>query len=128
MGFPSSSAGKESPAMQDTRFNSWVGKICWRREGYPLQYSWASLVAQLVKMHPQCRKPGFHPKVGKNPIPGLGSPWKRDCLPTPVFWPGEFHGLYIHGVTKSWTRLSNFPFHILSIKLNEHKHLEFKNH
>ena len=61
MGFPSSSAGKESPAMQDTRFNSWVGKICWRREGYPLQYSWASLVAQLVKMHPQCRKPGFHP-------------------------------------------------------------------
>ena len=25
-------------------FNSWVRKICWR--GYPLQYSWASLVAK----------------------------------------------------------------------------------
>ena len=28
-------------------------------------------------------------------IPGLGrSPWRRERLPTPVFWPGEFHGLY----------------------------------
>ena len=38
--------------------DSWVRKISWRRDrllqleeagGYPLQYSWASLVAQLVK-------------------------------------------------------------------------------
>ena len=28
-------------------------------------------------------------------IPGLGrSPWRRERLPTPVFWPGEFFGLY----------------------------------
>ena len=28
-------------------------------------------------------------------IPGLGRfPWRREWLPTPVFWPGEFHGLY----------------------------------
>ena len=28
-------------------------------------------------------------------IPGLqGSPGERKRLPTPVFWPGEFHGLY----------------------------------
>ena len=27
-------------------------------------------------------------------IPGLGrSPRRRDGSPTPVFWPGEFHGL-----------------------------------
>ena len=27
-------------------------------------------------------------------IPGLGrSPWRRERLPTPVFWPGESHGL-----------------------------------
>ena len=25
-----------------------------------------------------------------------------------MFWPGEFHG--VHGVTKSWTQLSNFHF------------------
>ena len=36
-------------------------------------------------------------------IPGLGRP-------TPVFWPGELHGLF-HGVAKSQTRLSNFHFH-----------------
>ena len=27
--------------------------------------------------------------------PSLGKiPWIRERLPTPVFWPGEFHGLY----------------------------------
>ena len=51
--------------------------------GYPLQNSWASLVAQLVKN----LRPGFDPWVGK-------IPWRRESLPTPVFWPGEFHELY----------------------------------
>ena len=32
--------------------------------------------------------PGFDPWVGK-------ISWRRERLPTPVFWPGEFHGLYI---------------------------------
>jgi len=28
-------------------------------------------------------------------IPELGRfPWRRERLPTPVFWPGEFQGLY----------------------------------
>ena len=28
-------------------------------------------------------------------IPATGKiPWRREQLPTPVFWPGEFHGLY----------------------------------
>ena len=30
---------------------------------------------------------GFDPWVGK-------IPWRRERLPPPVFWPGEFHGLY----------------------------------
>ena len=30
---------------------------------------------------------GFDPWVGK-------IPWRRERLPTPVFWPGEFRGLY----------------------------------
>ena len=42
---------------------------------------------------------------------GWEDPWRREWLPTPVFWPGEFHGLYIvHGVAKSRTRLSDFHF------------------
>jgi len=45
------------------------------------------LVAQVVKNLPAMGRPGFNPWVGK-------VPWRRDRLPTPVFWPGEFHGLY----------------------------------
>ena len=40
-------------------------------------------------------------------------PWRRErlLLPTPVFWPGEFHGLYIVlGVANSQTQLSDFHF------------------
>ena len=48
----------------------------------------------------QCRRPEFDPWVGK-------IPWRREQLPTPVFWPGEYHGVF-HGVVKSSTRLSNF--------------------
>ena len=39
----------------------------------------------------QCRRQvqetGFNPWVGK-------IPWRRERLPTPVFWPEEFQGLY----------------------------------
>ena len=38
------------------------------------------------KICPQCGRLGFDPWVGK-------TPWIRERLPTPVFWPGEFHGL-----------------------------------
>ena len=45
-GFPVGSPGKESACdAKDPR----VRKFPWRREGYPLQYSWAFLVTQLVK-------------------------------------------------------------------------------
>ena len=39
------------------------------------------------RIHLQCRRPGFDPWFGK-------IPWRRDWLPTPVFWPREFHRLY----------------------------------
>ena len=35
----------------------------------------------------QCKRPGFDPWAGK-------IPWRRERLPTPVFWPGKFHGLF----------------------------------
>ena len=44
-------------------------------------------MAQLVKNPPAMWEPGFDPWVGK-------IPWRRERLPTSVFWPGEFHGLY----------------------------------
>ena len=50
-------------------------------------FIWASLVAQLVKNPPATWRPGFDPWVGT-------IPWRRERLTTPVFWPGESHGLY----------------------------------
>ena len=55
--------------------------------GYPHQYSWASLVAQLVKNPPATWETLVQSL-------GLEVPLEKGRLPTPVFWPGEFHGLY----------------------------------
>ena len=57
-------------------------------------------MAQLVKNLPAV----WETWVGK-------IPWRREQLHTPVFWPGEFHGVCIvRGVAKSGTWLSNFHF------------------
>ena len=74
--------------------------------GCPLQYSWTSMVAQMVRIHLHCRRPGFDPWIGK-------IPWKREWLPTLVFLPGEIHGerdlvgYTVHGVAHSWRWLSD---------------------
>ena len=46
----------------------------------------------------------FNPWVGK-------IPWQRERLPTPVFWPGEFHELY-----SPWGRKESDTTERLSIK------------
>ena len=60
-----------------------LGRSAGEGIGHPLQCSWASLVAQLVKNPPAM----WETWVGK-------IPWRREMLPTPVFWPGEYQGLY----------------------------------
>ena len=92
-GFLRSSAGKESACNAgDPGSIPGLGRSA--REGidYPLQYSWASLVA------------GFDSWVGK-------IPWRREQL-----YPLQYSGLensmdyIIHGVRKSRTRLTDFHF------------------
>ena len=39
----------------------------------------------MVTNLPAMRRPVFNPWVGK-------IPWRREWLPTPIFFPGEFHG------------------------------------
>ena len=52
-GFPDSSVGKESACNAgDPRLIPELGRSAEEGIGYPLQYSWASLVAQLVKNPP----------------------------------------------------------------------------
>ena len=67
----------------------------------------ASLEAQLVKNPPAMWETWVRSWVGK-------IPWRRERLPTPVFWPGEFQGLYSPWGRKSRTRLINFHFHFHS--------------
>ena len=114
------------------------GEVWIKREAYMYTYSWFPGF-QLVKIWPASRRPRFNSWVRK-------SRWRRDRLPTPVFWgfpggsagkesvcsagdldsipglgrsPGEGKGYpllensldyIVHGVTNSWTRLSDFHF------------------
>ena len=55
--------------------------------GYPLQYSWASLVVQLVKNPPAMQEAWARSLGWEDPL-------EKGTATTPVFWPGEFHGLY----------------------------------
>ena len=81
-GLPGSSAGKESACNAgDPSSIAGSGRSSGEGIGYPLQYSWASLVAQTVKNPPQYGRPGLDPWVEK-------IPW-RAWQPTPVFLPGE---------------------------------------
>ena len=100
-GFPDGLAGKESACnARDPSSIPGSGRFTEEELGYPLQYSWASLVAQLIR-----NLPAFDPWVGK-------IPWRKERLPTLVFWPGDlFHGLYIPRVAKSRTQLRDFHFH-----------------
>ena len=85
-GFPRGSAGKGCTCNAgDPSSIPGLGRSAREGIGYSLQYSWASLMAQLVKKS-TCNA-GYDPWVGK-------IPWRRERLTTPVFWPGEFQGLY----------------------------------
>ena len=86
-------------------FNSWVRKIPWKRD---------RLLVPMFLGFPG----GSHGKESIFDSGDLGSiPRLRRSPPIPVLGPGEFHvqrslaGCTVHGIPKSWTRLSNFHFH-----------------
>ena len=79
MGFPHSSVGKKSTCNAgDPGSIPGSGRSPGEGIGYPFQYSWASLVAQLIKNPPAMQE---------TPVWFLGEeePKTRDRLPTPVF-------------------------------------------
>ena len=101
LGFPGGSTGKESAcSVGDLGSIPGLGRSPGEGKGYPLQYSWAFLVTQLVKRDRlQCRRPGFDPWVGKSPGEGKGYPLQDSGLENPM-------DCIDHGVMKSRTRLS----------------------
>ena len=106
LGFPHSSVGKESACNSgDPGSIPGLGRSPGERKGYPLQDSWASLVAWLVKNPPAMQETW---------IQSLG--WEdlleKDRLPIPILWPGEFHVLY-----SPWGRKESDTIEQLSLSL-----------
>ena len=69
MGFPDSSVSKESACNAgDPGSIPGLGRSTGERIGYPLQYSWASLVAQLVKNLPAMWETWVHSMGWEDPL------------------------------------------------------------
>ena len=86
--FLDSSVSKESSCnAEDPCLIPGPGRCAGEGTGYPPEYSWASLVAQLVKNPPAIQETWVQSLVWEDPL-------ERGNLPTPAFWPGECHGPY----------------------------------
>ena len=102
-----------------------------------------TLVAQLVKNLPAIRETWVRSPDWEDPLetgkathssilawkipwtvyPRIGKiPWKRERLPTPVFWPGKFHGLYSPWGCKESDTTEGLPVFTLSL-FSSKKHL-----
>ena len=82
-GFPGSSAGKESTCNAgDTGLISGSGRSSGDGIGYPLQYSWVSLVAQKVKNLPAMPETSVR-------SPGWEDLLEEGMATTPLFLHGE---------------------------------------
>ena len=72
--------------------------------GHLLQYSWASLVAQLInKSVCNAGDLGLIPGLGRFPGEGKGNPLQYSCLENSM-------NCIVQGVAKSQTQLSDFHF------------------
>ena len=82
IGFPGSSARKESACNEgEPSLIPASGRFTGEGIGYPLQYSWASLVAQLVKNLPAIRDTWVRSPGEGNPPPGIHPPQDPRILP-----------------------------------------------
>ena len=91
---PDSSVGKEYACNAgDPGSIPGLGRSTREGIGYPLQYSWGSLVSQLVKkIHLQCERPG----LGRSPGEGKGYPLQYSGLENSM-------DSIVHGVAESDT-------------------------
>ena len=106
-GFPRSSAGKESAYNAgDPSSIPGLGRPTAEGRGHPLQCSWASLAAQLVKNLPTMQETWVRPLGWEDPLE-KGKATHYSILASRIPWTV---GL-VHEVTKSWTQRSTFHFH-----------------
>ena len=101
MGFPGSSAGKESAcnAGELGLIQVWVRKIYWRKIGYPLQYSWASLLAQMENNLPAMWETWVPSLAWEDPLE-KGTATHSSILTWRIPWTEEPGGLQSMGSPK----------------------------
>ena len=140
--FPGGSDDKESTCNAgDPGLIPGLGRFPGEGNGYPLHYSylensmdrgsWRAIVHRVPKSQTWLSNstfiwPSFVAQLVKNPLAmwetwvsslGWESPWRRERLPTPVFWTREFHGLYRswgHRVRHDWATFTHSLTKILS--------------
>ena len=93
MGFPDSSVGKESACNAgDSSSIPELGRSAGEEIGYPLQYSWASLVAQLIKNPPAMQEAWVQSLGWEDPL-GKGKATPSSILAWRVPWIVKSMGL-----------------------------------
>ena len=107
LGFPDGSAGKESTCnVEDLGLIPGLGRSAGVGKGYPLQYTWASLMAQMVKNLPATWETWVRTLGWKNLLEkGMAThssilAW-RIPMDRGAWW------ATVHGLAKSWIQLSN---------------------
>ena len=105
--FRGSSAGKESTCnAEDSGSIPGSGRSPEEGIGYALQYSWASLVAQMVKNQPAMQETWVRSLIWDDPLEE-GMATHSSILAWRIPMDRGAWQATVHGVTKSWTRLSN---------------------
>ena len=106
---------KNLPAMQETQFNSWIGKIRSRSHRLPTPGS-------LGFPSGSAGKESTHNAGDLDSIPGLGrSPGEENSYPLQYSGLENSMDCIVHGIAKSWTELSNFHFHSSPFLSRKHK-------
>ena len=106
-GFPDSSVGKEICLQcRRPRFDSWVRKICWRRDRLPTPVFLGSPCGSAGK-ESACNAGdlGLISELGRSPGEGKGYALQYSGLENSM-------DCTVHGVTDSRTRLSDFHFNL----------------
>ena len=101
---------KNLPAMQETSFDSWVGKIRGRRDRLPTPIFLGFPCDSAGKESPWNEGDlGSIPGLGRSSGEGQGHPLRYSGLENSM-------DCRVHGVTKSQTQLSNFHLHFIFVK------------
>ena len=106
--FPTQESNQGFLHCRRARFDSWLRKICWRRDRLPIRV-FLGFPCGLAGKESACNAGGLGsiPGLGRSPGGGKGCPLQYSGLENSM-------DCIVHGVAKSRTRLSDFHFLLTS--------------